>query len=137
MMEKTDMLKQIAEYYGLTKNMDFARFFEISDQNAYIKRKTGVLDFEEIYKRCPDISPDWLLSRGEGPMLRADRIENSGNISIGNNTRQILRTTHETETMKKALDAVTKGQEALEREQNALKTAQEQISGLIAILSQK
>ena len=143
-MEKTDMLKEIAAYYHIEKNADFARFFEISEQTAFQRRKQGILMYEDIYQRCPDISPDWLLSGGEGPMLRQERIENNtGNLNFGNYSRQVFRT-HESESMKKALDilkteqeAVVREQEAVVREQMTVQRAQEQITGLIQILQTK
>ena len=135
-MTKPEMLKEIASYYNIEKNIDFANFFGISAQNAYQKVKQGIMDYEEIYKRGPDISADWLLSGGEGEMLRANRIENTGNINYGNNSRQMVRM-HETESVKKALDALSAEQAALSKEQDALAKAQDQISGLISILQSR
>lgn len=33
-MDKTEQIRAIAEHYGLTRNSDFARFFEVSEQTA-------------------------------------------------------------------------------------------------------
>lgn len=137
-MEKTEMLEALASYYGITKNVDFAKFFGITEQAAFQQRKQGIMKFEEIYRRCPDISPDWLLNGGEGPMLRAERFENNGNVNIGANGRQVYKAPyHDSETVKKALDALTGEQRALEREQAALSKAQDQMSGLITLLQSK
>lgn len=89
-MEKQEQIRAIAEHYGLTRNSDFARFFGISEQAAYQQQKQGIIKYEEVYRRCPDLSPDWLLNGGEGPMLRADRIENNGNFGFGDHVRQNL-----------------------------------------------
>lgn len=131
------MIEAIAAYYHIEKNSDFANFFEISGQTAFQRRKQGIMAYEEIYRRCPDISPDWLLSGGEGPMLRADRIENNGNLAYGNNSRQIYKPIYETETVKKVVDALGKEQDALRSEQESLHKAQDQITGLIQILQTK
>ena len=117
--KKAEMLKQIAEYYHITRNVDFAKFFGISEPLAFSRMKNGYLDYEEIYNRCPDISPDWLLSGGEGPMLRADRIEGAQRSEPSGADRQSLR----------------EAMEALAKEQAALATAQEHISALISVLN--
>lgn len=127
---KVEMLKQLAEYYGISKNVDFARFFGLSEPTSFNRLKSGVLDYEDIYARCPDISADWLLS-GEGPMLKKDRDKAiaSQNTNIGDNANQNVSIV-ESEAIKESL-------EALKREQDALARAQEQISGLIEILRSK
>ena len=127
---RVEKLKQIAEYYGISRNVDFAKFFGISEPTAFNRMKMGVLDFEEIYSKCPDISADWLLG-DEGPMLRVDRDKNlaSNNTNIGDNAKQSVSVV-EGEALKNAL-------EALHREQDALARSQEQISGLIEVLRVK
>lgn len=117
--KKAEMLRQIAEYYHITRNVDFAKFFGISEPLAFSRMKNGYLDYEEIYNRCPDISADWLLSGGEGPMLRAERKEGTQRGEPSGADRQSLR------------DAM----EALAKEQAALATAQEHISALISVLN--
>ena len=136
-MEKTEMIEAIAAYYHIEKNVDFAKFFDITGQTAFQRRKQGILAYEDIYRRCPDISPDWLLSGGEGPMLRAERIENNGNLNYGNNSRQVYRPVSDSESVKKMVDALGREQEALKQEQDAVRRAQEQISGLIQLLQNK
>lgn len=69
-MTNKEMLKCIRDHYGLQRNVDFARHFGISEQLANNWNNSGKLDYIEIYRRCPDISPDWLLSGGEGQMIR-------------------------------------------------------------------
>lgn len=121
--KKAEMLRQIAEYYHITRNVDFAKFFGISEPLAFSRMKNGYLDYEEIYNKCPDISPDWLLSGGEGPMLRADREtapQGSDNGTGGTDTM----------SLRMAL-------EALERNQVALDKAQEHISSLLSALNKQ
>lgn len=121
-----EMLKQIAEYYGISKNSDFAKFFGLSIQTSFQRMKNGFVDFEQIYAKCPDISPDWLLSGGEGPMLRADRGEiiGSQNTNVGGNQSVSV-------VSDKNLEAAL---EALTKEQDALARSQEQVSNLIELL---
>ena len=129
--QKIEMLRQICEHYGLKRNVDFAKFFEISEPTAFMRQKSGYLDFEEIYRRCPEISSDWLLSGGEGPMLRADREENIGsnNTNIGDGANQSVSVV-ESNNMEKVLAA-------LANEQEATKRAQEQVTALIQLLATK
>ena len=58
----TEILRQISDYYGITRNVDFAKFFGLSIQTAFQRMKNGFVDFEQIYAKCPDISPDWMLA---------------------------------------------------------------------------
>lgn len=80
------MWEAIRTHYGLKRNHDFAVFFGVSDQTANGWMKTGVLNCEEVYRRCPDISPDWLLSQGSvEPMLRtaSQSIQGDNNTQVG------------------------------------------------------
>lgn len=125
---KVEMLKQIAEYYGITRNVDFARFFGLGEVTAFNRLKQGIIDYEEVYAKCPDISADWLLSGGEGPMLRADRdreiYERGGSQEKG----EAGKNCNLEDRLKDAMDALTREQESLAR-------SQEHISGLIAALN--
>ena len=124
---KSRMLRQIAEHYKITKNVDFARFFGIDPAASFQRIKNGYIDYEDVYNKCPDISPDWLLSGGEGPMLRADRdkeiAERLG--PVGKNAP---------EETSKSLELAL---EALSKEQEMLACCQMQVSGLIDILKGK
>lgn len=111
-MNKGDMLKEIRRYYRLDKNVEFARFFELSEQTAYAWTKRATFDLELVYKNCPEINPDWLLSHGEnGAMLRSGG--NQSQSIVGNNNTAaangvIMGTTHE--SLNKALDALAEEQ---------------------------
>lgn len=128
--KRIEVLTKIAEYYGISRNVDFARFFGLSEPTAFNRMKTGYIDFEDVYEKCPDISPDWLLS-GEGPMLRAEREEAiaSKNTNIGEGANQSVSIV-ESKTVQDAL-------QALAREQEAVARAQEQVTGLIELLRAK
>lgn len=122
-MDKREMLQEIAKHYGLERNIEFAKYFGITPQSAYARMTKGIMDLEEIYEKCPEISPDWLLSRGEkGPMLRTGGSEPA------------TRKEEENPQDKKNLEAAL---EALAEEQNSVRRAQEQVSGLIELLRAK
>lgn len=116
-MNNNLILKEIREHYGLHRSVDFARFFNISPQlaNAWLSRDS--LDYQAIYKKCPEINPDWLLSGGEGPMLRED---------MGREERML-----QDESCNTALDNAL---QALKNEQAISRKAQEQADRLINIV---
>ena len=125
-MTKSEMWEAIREHYGLKRNVEFARFFQITDQTANGWSRKGVLDPEIVYKFCPEISPDWLLSQGEvGPMLRpaSQNINGDHNTQVGGDLKQECN-----DTIQMALDLV-----AAEQENN--KKMQEQNQSLIEIIS--
>lgn len=108
-MDTIKILNELREYYNLKRNIDFARFFEISEQNANAWYKRTSLDFESIYKHCPEINPDWLLSGGEGEMLRPvnQNIESDNNAQVGRDLTQHGATI---DSVNKALDALREEQ---------------------------
>ena len=126
---KTRMLREIAKHYGIERNVDFAQFFELEPATSFQRFKNGFIDFEQVYEKCPDISPDWLLNGGQGPMLRKDRENGSHNINIGEQANQHI-SVQDCENLRMAL-------EALSREQAASARAQEQVSALIELLGKK
>lgn len=70
-MDRALIMNELIELYGLQKNVRYAEFFGISEQNAY-GWKRGNYNVYQVYQRVKDkISPEWLLSDGEeGTMLR-------------------------------------------------------------------
>lgn len=135
---KTRMLREIAQYYGLQKNADFARFFGLEPATAVMRFKNGFIDFEQVYEKCPDISPEWLLNGGQGPMLRKERdgFIASQNTNIGDNAKQQV-VVSEAEGIRTAIEALEKERQSHARTQTALAKAQEQVSDLIAILNNR
>lgn len=122
------MLKEILEHYHLHKNIDFAQFFGLSEQNAYSWTKRGFMDIELVYEKCPDIDPEWLLSNGEkGQMLRKDNNQSV----IGDNNTTANGDIHgpSNEALNKALDA-------LADEQKICAKFQEQHDAFIELLRQ-
>ena len=108
-MDTVKILNELREYYNLKRNVDFARFFEITEQNANAWYKRTSLDFESIWRHCPEINPDWLLSGGEGEMLRPanQNIQGDNNTQVG---RDLTQQSGTAESVNKALDALREEQ---------------------------
>ena len=124
-MDKEQMWEAIRAHYKLTRNIDFAKHFGITEQTANNWMNRGVMHFEKIYSCCPDISPDWLLSHGErGPMLRPanQSINGNHNTQVGGDFRQEC-----SESLSRAL-------EMLEDEKEENKRLRGQIDGLLTIV---
>lgn len=120
-MDKGLMLSKVAEHYGLTRNIDIAKFFELSPQTAFSWMK-GSWNIFEIYNRCPDINPEWLLSLGEkGDMLRPEKVEAA----------------KETETLSKALDNTKEALNRLADEQSISKGVLCHTERMLRILEEK
>lgn len=127
-MDKGLLLKEIREHYKLHKNIDFAQFFGLSEQNAYSWTKRGFMDIELVYEKCPDIDPEWLLSNGEkGKMLRRDNVQNVN----GNNN-----TTANGDINGAPNEALNKALDALAEEQKMCARFQEQHDAFIDLLRQ-
>lgn len=126
-MDKGVMLKEIRHYYRLEKNVDFARFMGLTEQNAYTWTKRSTFDLEVVYAHCPEINPEWLLSRGErGEMLRSDAEKKTLSPKAGASvSAQML--TEARETANKALAA-------LAEEQRRLAECQQQQTRLVDLL---
>lgn len=119
-LTKQEMWEQILDFYKLRRNVKAAEFFGVTPQTMYSRVKAGNIDFEEIYAKCPRISPDWLLSGGEGNIARDER----------EGSEAAKKAEANSPSVKAAL-------EALRAEQDAMRRAQDQISGLIELLREK
>lgn len=114
-MDGQEMLAAIRKHYGLKKNAQFAKFFDLTPQNAYSWTNRGYIDPISIYSHCPEINPEWILSLGEkGSMLRDSE---SGDPTPPASAGELAQ----------ALNALANSQEQCRK-------AQEQISSLLAIL---
>lgn len=81
-MSKSDILETLINYYCDGNKAKFAAMIGITPQllSNWIKRDT--IDYNQVYKGCPNLSGDWLLS-GEGDIERS--YKQNDNSQIGNN----------------------------------------------------
>ena len=81
-MEKKDILESLVNYYTNGNKAKFAAKLGIKPQtiNTWLGRNS--FDIELIYSKCEYLSGDWLLSGGEGEMLRSTKIIKADNGSI-------------------------------------------------------
>lgn len=82
------MIENLVNHYTDGNKAQFAKIIGISPQtlSKWIGRKT--FDAELLYRNCLGLSGDWLLSGGEGEMLRATKIikADNGSIATGDNS---------------------------------------------------
>lgn len=121
-MDKEVVIRKIAEHYGITRNIDFSKFFNILPQIA-VNWMKGKYNIYVVYEKCRDqINPEWLLSLGEvGEMLRADTTEEA----------------KETITLNKALENTKEALARLADEQSISKGVLNHTERLLSILEEK
>ena len=70
-MKKSEILEVLISHYSDGNKARFAAMIGIKPQllSNWIKRDT--LDYEQVYRGCPNLSGDWLLS-GQGEIERKD-----------------------------------------------------------------
>ena len=123
-----EMLSAIREHYGLQRNADFARALGISPQaaNSYAKRQS--LDYDLLHEKFPELSPIWLLSKGEeGEMILARQNQTVH----GNQNMTAGRDINMHEETQSVLD---KMQNALLNEQETCRKLQAQMDGMLEIM---
>lgn len=76
-MLKSLVLRKLKEHYNFKKDVDLARLLEITPQLLSNWDSRGTFDHHAIYTKCVEINPEWILSNGEGQMLRSDYIQDS------------------------------------------------------------
>lgn len=69
-MEKKDMLEMLVNYYSDGNKARFAAKLGIKPQAFSMWLSRNSFDAELIYTKCENVSADWLLSSGEGEMIR-------------------------------------------------------------------
>lgn len=99
----------------------------LTEQNAYTWTKRSTFDLEVVYTHCPEINPEWLLSRGErGEMLRSDAekkaLEPNSGASIS------------AKMLSEAMETANKTLAALTEEQRRLAECQQQQARLVDLL---
>ena len=73
---KSLILKELKNHYNFKKDVDFARFLNITPQMLSNWDSRGSFDYNILYTKCVDVSADWILSKGQGQMLRENYVEN-------------------------------------------------------------
>ncbi|MES5167829.1 hypothetical protein ABVC73_04740 [Prevotella melaninogenica] len=147
-MGKDVMVENLVNYYTDGNKAQFAKMVGISPQtlSKWICRKT--FDAELLYQKCSNLSADWLLSNGNGEMIRtrnaiisADRggIAAGGNINSGTTMGDGARSTitnnyGETCNNGEPLPIVQTLTESVATLTRELETSQEQKSRLIGII---
>jgi len=77
---KSLILNELKEHYNFKKDVELAKFLEISPQILSNWDSRGTFDLHKIYTKCVDINPDWILSNGQGNMLRSNYIQNENDV---------------------------------------------------------
>lgn len=93
-MQKSDMLECLINYYADGNKAKFSAQIGVKPQtvSAWISRNT--FDAEALYANCKGISADWLLSNGNGEMIKMDNsatANGDGSIAVsGNNNSHVV-----------------------------------------------
>ena len=88
------MLECLINYYADGNKAKFSAQIGVKPQtvSAWISRNT--FDAEALYANCKEISADWLLSNGNGEMIRRDNsatANGDGSIAVsGNNNSHVV-----------------------------------------------
>jgi len=64
------ILNAIKKHYNFKTNTEFAVFLGIKPQTLSSWYTRGTIDYDLLYSKCVDIDGNWLLSGGEGEMLK-------------------------------------------------------------------
>lgn len=93
-MQKSDMLECLINYYADGNKAKFSAQIGVKPQtvSAWISRNT--FDAEALYANCKGISADWLLSYGEGDMIKSNNaatVNGDGSVAVsGNNNTSVV-----------------------------------------------
>lgn len=127
-MNKNEMIKAMVRYYTEGNKAAFARLLGIPPQTLASWGTREIIDAELLYKKCKDISAEWLLS-GEGEMIKGDAGVEIQKVKVGDKNSGDIFNGHDIQ-MPDGYSQVKKTQNeinALRRENYLLK---EQISDL-------
>lgn len=78
-MNKTDILQSLIEQYGNNSRTKFAKLLGVPVQTVHSWFKRDTLNLELVYSKCENLSGDWLLSGGVGPMMRQSSADETDN----------------------------------------------------------
>jgi hypothetical protein len=136
-MENTvkDRIVAFLRYSGIPVGT-FERRCRLS--NGYVrslKNEPSVSKMESILKEYPEINKNWLLT-GEGEMLNSSsvsqHVENSNNVSLYGDANSCSDV-----NINKFLEELASQRKTLEKSQEQLSVAQEQINRLISLLEKR
>ena len=88
------MLECLINYYSNGNKAKFSALIGVKPQtvSAWISRNT--FDAETLYANCKGVSADWLLSNGNGEMIRMDNtaiVNGDGSAAVsGNNNTSVI-----------------------------------------------
>ena len=126
MMTPEEMYSKIREHYGLDRNIDFANWLGVSPQQANALMKRVSIDYDLIHEKFPDVSPEWLLSKGEkGEMISGHQTVNGSHNNVAGRDVKV-----DTDLVK-ALDLA---QQSLLNEQATCRKLQQQMDGMLEIM---
>ncbi|ADQ78556.1 Peptidase S24/S26A/S26B, conserved region [Paludibacter propionicigenes WB4] len=77
---KSLILNELKRHYNFKKDVELAKFLEITPQILSNWDSRGTFDLHKIYTKCVDVSPDWILSNGQGNMLRSNYTQNENEV---------------------------------------------------------
>ena len=93
-MKKSEMLECIINYYTDGNKARFAAIIGVKPQTINTWSTRNTFDAELIYSKCDDISGDWLLSNGEGDMLKTNNsatANGDGSVAVnGHNNTSVI-----------------------------------------------
>jgi len=81
-MMKSLILRELKRYYNFKKDVELARHLEITPQLLSNWDSRGTFDHHILYTKCVEINPDWILSNGQGQMLRSNYIKSDDKLTI-------------------------------------------------------
>lgn len=95
-MDKKLILNELINHYANGNNTKFANLLGVSQQVVANWKKRGVLDYELILEKLPEVSAEWLM-RGVGSMLKeaAQTTEQEPEQSISERQINIMESMHQ------------------------------------------
>lgn len=72
---KSLILRELKKYYNFKKDVELAKHLDITPQLLSNWDSRGTFDHHKLYTKCIEINPDWILSNGQGQMLRNDYVK--------------------------------------------------------------
>ena len=126
-IDKKLILNEIKTLYKFKKDTDFARFLEIKPQTLASWYVRNNFDIDLVYKKCPNINADWLLS-GKGE--KSKYVKNNFETEKSNHEIKLLEKQLEISEQKNLLQ-----NERLKEKSKKIETSIEEIKKLKEIIN--